>query len=169
VINVSNSSADCSWVRSHSSTHHKGDGNLTLGGLSATASAVIESLKGLTLHSNADLPKIDAALASVFGQAVSWTAGIQTSEVAAAQTPFSRPASSSSIAASAPAARKSAAKKTAAPMKSIATKPTRLDDAKAQFNNLTPKQKVELVLWAAEKIEASAPCRAEREKLAATA
>lgn len=163
-INVSNGDDDMHWVRSHTSTHHKGDGNLQLGGLAAPAASVIEALKGLHLDNENDLQKIDAALQQVFGQAVSWTVGLVTPEVAAAQVPFVAP----QTAAAAPAAAKKVARKSST-VKPIATKPsaktTKLDEAKALFANLTPKQKVELVAWAEQKVLASKPCLVEREKL----
>jgi hypothetical protein len=169
IIRVSNDSADCSWVRDHTSTHHKGEGNLTLGGLTAPASAVIAALKGLQLNSQEDLAKIDAALPPVFGQAVSWSAGFVSSEVAAEQAPFAQTGGSaptnlqpSAAAAKAPAARKSAAPK---PITTKPAKPTKLDEAKRLFNELTPKQKVEMAAYCEEKVLASRPCLAEREKL----
>lgn len=161
IINVSNGGDDCQWVRSHTSTHHKGDGNLRISDKTMTATEIIEKLKGLRCDDETDFNKLNAALQA------NWMAGIVPAEVAAAQVPFEQ-ASSQSTAAPAKVARKSSTVKPIA-TKASATKPTRLDEAKRLFNELTPKQKVELVAFAEQKILASKPCLEERAKLATVA
>lgn len=177
-INVSNDDADMSWVRSHTSTHLKPGGSLKLGASTASVEAVIESLKGLRLETEADLPKIDEALSKAFGTPVAWINGLVPTEVAAAQAPFAQTGTQlqGSVPSSAATPTTAVAKKVArksSTVKPIATKPssskpTKLDEVKRLFNDLTPKQKVELAAFAEQKILASKPCLAEREKLNTT-
>lgn len=174
IINVSNDSDDCSWVRSHTGTHHKGLGLLMLGnergGSTTEAEKVIANLKGFSARSSTDYAKLNELLTSAFGVPVDWTKGftefVQAEEVAATQSPFAQPtaashsANSDSSAAEAPkvaTVRKSGPKKFSAIKP--AARPTKLDDAKKLFSDLTPKQKVELSVWVQEKVGASKACQ----------
>lgn len=87
LINVSNDNYDCSWVRSHTSTHLKpktGD-MIQIGESCAPAEEVVNALKGLTLRNSDDLHKInDMLFPAVFRTQPVWTAGMQL--VAAPET-----------------------------------------------------------------------------------
>lgn len=169
IIRVSNGSDDCSWVRDHTSTHHKGDGSLYQGGHNTEAAKVIENLKGFQANGEDDFTKLNELLTSAFGANIDWAQGFGVG-VAAAPTPFV-PEAAKKPALQANGSPVKTRKSSAAP-KPIATQPakrTKLDDAKALFSDLTPKQKVELLAWAEEKVLASKPCMVEREKLATAA
>lgn len=156
VINVSNDQADCSWVRDHTGTHHKGDGNLFIGAFMTTADAVIQNLKGLRLNSEADYPKLHDALKSAFGAVVDWTQGMAL-EAAVTQAPFAQKAVETKPALEASGSIAKAKKSSS--VKPIAVRKTKLDDAKALFSDLTPKQKVDLMVFVQEKVGASKACQ----------
>jgi hypothetical protein len=167
IIRVSNGSDDCTWVRQHTSTHHKGVGSLVISGVTVKAEDVINALKNVQANDEERLSNFVDALAPLgsAGQILDWKDGMITAEDAAAQVPFDQQAST-------PAPAKKAAKKSASPrsstagapaVKPIATKtakPTKLDEVKKLFNDLTPKQKVEMQLYALEKVNASTACQA---------
>lgn len=185
IINVSNGQDDCSWVRDHSSTHHKGDGMLYSEGASTEAAKVLANLKGFSARSEDDFAKLNELLTSAFGASVNWINGIGVGTGAAVeQVPFDASkaveaspsgASTSSARATKPAMQangspvQKARKSNPKPIKTTAARPTKLDDAKKLFSDLTPKQKVDLLAWAEEKVLASKPCLAEREKLGLSA
>jgi hypothetical protein len=165
IINVSNDQADCTWVRDHSSTHHKGEGMLYSGGVSTEAQKVIANLKGFQARSEDDFVKLNELLTSAFGAPVNWINGFGVGTGAAVeQVPFSQSDSTASTPATgSPVA---SAKRVVRVKKSVSpTKMTKLDEAKKLFSDLTPKQKVDLVHWAERKIQSSVPCMQEREKL----
>jgi hypothetical protein len=163
IIRVSNDGDDCTWVRNHTSTHHKGEGNLVINGVTVSAASVIEALKGVQANDMERLSNFNTALVPMAGATVDWAQGMLTPEVAAAQVPFVKTAASSAQPAKAAGTTTPAGASTKA-RKPIATKPTKLDAAKKLFSELTPKQKVDLVAWASEKVEASTACQAEKTK-----
>lgn len=87
IIVVSNDQDDCSWVRSHSSTHLKTKAGelIRIGGSLAPAEEVINALKGLQLRTEEDLNKISEVLAPVFKTPIAWDNGFQITTAETAQ------------------------------------------------------------------------------------
>lgn len=173
LINLSNDQADCTWVRNATGTHIKPTEVVGVGGKIMTAEHIINNLKGLSVRTVEDLAKMNDAIVSAVGNSLSWTHGlvIQPQGAAVAQAPFvppalkvapeikSKPAMSPS--GSVISARKSASpkKSAASTVKPISVRKTKLDEAKALFSDLTPKQKVELSVFVQEKVGASKACQ----------